>query len=77
MLSLLRSIHHGKNNVSTGTIQKVPDHENRVTAEIYLHSIGNVERIALDTYEDARKSLTQIHTRPRQWASPYRANPFI
>ena len=58
------------NNVSIGTIPKVLGHENRATSEIYLHSIGNAERIALDIYEAARKSLTQIHTRSGQGVSP-------
>ncbi len=53
------------NNVPTGNIPKVLGHENRAATEIYLHSIGNAERIALDIYEAGRKSLTQIHTRSK------------
>lgn len=50
------------NNVSIGTIQRILGHENRSTTEIYLHSIGENERLAMLTYEQARqKSHTDSH----------------
>ena len=36
------------NNVPIGTVQRILGHENRLTTEIYLHSIGEGERIAVD-----------------------------
>ena len=61
--SLLDSI-----NVPIGDIQRILGHENRTTTEIYLHSIGEGERQAMDRYEQAwqtdclEESHTQSHT---------------
>jgi integrase len=35
------------NNVPIGAIQRILGHENRTTTEIYLHSIGNAERVKM------------------------------
>ncbi len=51
------------NNVPMGAIQRILGHENRKTTEIYLHSIGDLERNAMDAFERAReKSHTDSHT---------------
>jgi len=50
-------------NAPIGSIQRILGYENRRTTEIYLHSIGEMERAAMQIYEQARKkSHTVSHT---------------
>jgi len=55
-----------RENVSLGSIQRILGHENRTTTKIYLHSMGEAERKAMVTFEQATqdrlpaKILTQV-----------------
>ena len=42
-------------NAPIGSIQRIPGYENRRTTEVYLHSIGEMEREAIARFEQARK----------------------
>jgi len=51
------------NNVPISAIQRILGHENRQTTEIYLHSVGDLERNAISEFERAReKSHMNSHT---------------
>jgi integrase len=47
--------------VSLGAIQRILGHENRKTTQDYLHSVGEVEREAMNVFEDVFKNP---HTNP-------------
>ena len=38
--------------IGIGSIQRLLGHENRTTTEIYLQSIGEAERRAMEVFED-------------------------
>ncbi len=50
------------NNVPFGAIQSILGHENRTTAEIYLHNLGSSGKDSITVYESARKSFSHTNT---------------
>lgn len=61
-----------QSGVLIGSIQKSLGHESRITTEIYLHSIGESERAAMDVLNDGfddispKKSHTVSHTNEKR-----------
>ena len=53
-----------RHNVPKGSIQRILGHKQRTTTDIYLHAVGNAEREAMNTFEQARQeSHTESHTK--------------
>ena len=57
-------------NVPVGSIQRILGHESRTTTtEIYLHSIGDSDRIAMDVLNESFGEFP--HTKPTQKEKGY------
>ncbi len=70
-------------NVPIGAIQKILGHENRTTTEIYLHSIGELEREAIAIFERSSsmnltaESLTQTLTQQAKKVQAEKPEPLL
>jgi len=49
-----------ENGVPISSIQRILGHENRKTTEVYLHSLGDMEKKAIEVYETATRNSHMV-----------------